>query len=62
MVAGFLSFIPAGLGVARSDFGRILVKLFAINDSLAAVAGGLVKADMAGFGVDYFWYLIYVEG
>ena len=43
MVVGFLSFIPAGLGVRDLVLVELLVKLFAINDAMATVAGALLR-------------------
>jgi uncharacterized membrane protein YbhN (UPF0104 family) len=46
MVAGFLSFIPAGLGVRDLVLLELLVKMFAsggINNAMATVAGGLLR-------------------
>ncbi|MGD0518288.1 MAG: lysylphosphatidylglycerol synthase transmembrane domain-containing protein [Thermoguttaceae bacterium] len=63
MVAGFLSFIPAGLGVRDLVLVALLVKLFApggINDALAAVAGGLLRliwlvSELIISGILYLW-------
>lgn len=63
MVAGFLSFIPAGLGVRDLVLIELLVKMFArggINDALATVAGGLLRliwlvSELIISGILYLW-------
>jgi glycosyltransferase 2 family protein len=63
MVAGFLSLIPAGLGVRDLVLVALLVKLFApagINDTLATVAGGLLRliwlvSELIISGILYLW-------
>jgi len=63
MVAGFLSFIPAGLGVRDLVLVELLVKLFAssgINDATATVAGGLLRliwlvSELIISGILYLW-------
>lgn len=59
MVAGFLSLIPAGLGVRDLVLIELLVKLFAINDAMATVAGGLLRliwlvSELIISGILYF--------
>jgi glycosyltransferase 2 family protein len=63
MVAGFLSFIPAGLGVRDLVLVELLVKLFGscgINSATAAVAGGLLRliwlvSELIISGILYLW-------
>ena len=63
MVAGFLSFIPAGLGVRDLVLVELLVKMFAsggINDAMATVAGGLLRliwlvSELIISGILYLW-------
>jgi hypothetical protein len=60
MVAGFLSFIPAGLGVRDLVLVELLVKLFGINDAMATVAGGLLRliwlvSELIISGILYLW-------
>jgi uncharacterized membrane protein YbhN (UPF0104 family) len=43
MVIGFLSMVPAGLGVRDLVLVGLLVKLFAVSDASAIVAGGLLR-------------------
>jgi glycosyltransferase 2 family protein len=62
MVAGFLSFIPAGLGVRDLVLVELLVKLFAVNDAMATVAGGLLRliwlvSELIISGILYLWRL-----
>jgi glycosyltransferase 2 family protein len=63
MVAGFLSFIPAGLGVRDLVLVELLVKMFAsggINGAMATVAGGLLRliwlvSELIISGILYLW-------
>jgi glycosyltransferase 2 family protein len=60
MVAGFLSFIPAGFGVRDLVLVELLVKLFGINDATATVAGGLLRiiwlvSELIISGILYLW-------
>ncbi len=43
MVVGFLSLIPAGLGVRDLVLVQLIVKLFAVNDAIATVASALLR-------------------
>ncbi|HEY4759934.1 MAG TPA: lysylphosphatidylglycerol synthase domain-containing protein [Thermoguttaceae bacterium] len=43
MVAGFLSFIPAGFGVRDLILLELLVRLFAISDATATVASAMLR-------------------
>jgi len=59
MVAGFLSLIPAGLGVRDLVLVELIVKLFAVNDATATVAGGLLRliwlvSEVVICGILYF--------
>jgi uncharacterized membrane protein YbhN (UPF0104 family) len=59
MVAGFLSLIPAGLGVRDLVLVEMLVRLFAVNDVTAIVAGALLRSiwlvsEMIISGILYF--------
>jgi uncharacterized membrane protein YbhN (UPF0104 family) len=58
VVAGFLAFIPGGLGVRDMILAVLLVRLLQIGDAPAAVASGLLRivwlaAELAVFGVLY---------
>ena len=63
MVAGFLSFIPAGLGVRDLVLVELLVKMFAttgLSDAMATVAGGLLRliwlvSELIISGILYLW-------
>jgi uncharacterized membrane protein YbhN (UPF0104 family) len=63
MVAGFLSLIPAGLGMRDLVLVALLVKLFSpagISDATAAVAGGLLRliwlvSELVISGILYLW-------
>ncbi len=63
MVAGFLSFIPAGLGVRDLVLVELLVKMFAssgISYATATVAGGLLRliwlvSELIISGILYLW-------
>jgi glycosyltransferase 2 family protein len=59
MVAGFLSLVPAGLGVRDLVLVELLVKLFAVSDATATVAGGLLRliwlvSELIISGILYF--------
>jgi uncharacterized membrane protein YbhN (UPF0104 family) len=58
VVAGFLAFIPGGLGVRDMILAVLLVRLFQIADAPAALASGLLRlvwlvAELIVFGVLY---------
>ncbi len=58
VVAGFLAFIPGGLGVRDMILAVLLVRLFQIGDAPAAVASGLLRlvwlvAELIVFAVLY---------
>jgi glycosyltransferase 2 family protein len=63
MVAGFLSFIPAGLGVRDLIMVELLVKIFTpvgLSDAMATVAGGLLRliwlvSELIISGILYLW-------
>ena len=58
VVAGFLAFIPGGLGVRDMILADLLFRLFQIGQAPAAVASGLLRlvwlvAELIVFGVLY---------